>query len=595
MRLSHLSPIRSSIHRIVPAVIAIIIAGLAETLGIGLLLPILNLFQNPELAVNYSLEIKKYSGIELNLSDITRVLFLGLVLFFLIAGIFQLAPDMLVARLIEGFKSDWQEQVLAKYLVQNYQFHIDSMRGELIQRQMVHTDMAGELVLQICNLLRDIVLAVFVCLMLAIFSPIFMGLLVIFIGPVFYLLLIYARNTISKKAEEAQTCEAKAFSLSSEILDGIKEVWAFGIQKSMSKKFSNLVRDRRDRKIFIRSIQNIPSVFLRTLTLGAFTGVLYYLVVADRGDLIGVLGVFGIGLFRVNGAIARINASLVNIFGRWPSIRIVAEELNRPDSSNDSTVAKIPLVDKITFNHVSFSHPNKRSFAIKDLNLEIERGAIVGIVGPSGSGKSTLLGLLLGFLEPDSGEILLNESDIREYSPTSWLQTIGYTGQEPFVLSGTLLDNITLAETKIIDSEKMEIVKNVANLTSFLDSLPLGLGTTIGEGGLDLSGGQRQRLAIARAIYRDPAIYIFDEATSNLDNNSANLILNNLKEYCKQQKKTLIMVAHKLSLVSDADMILVMEDGFLREKGQHKELMSNKDSLYRKLHEKPNLLGLEEE
>ena len=214
MRLVHLSPIGSSIHRLVPAVIAIIIAGLAETLGIGLLLPILNLFQNPELAVNYSLEIKKYSGIELNLSDITRVLFLGLVLFFLIAGIFQLATDMLVARLIEGFKAVWQEQVLAKYLVQNYQFHIDSMRGELIQRQMVHTDMAGELVLQICNLLRDIVLAVFVCLMLAIFSPIFMGLLVIFIGPVFYLMLIYARNTISKKAEEAQTCEAKAFSLS---------------------------------------------------------------------------------------------------------------------------------------------------------------------------------------------------------------------------------------------------------------------------------------------------------------------------------------------------------------------------------------------
>ncbi len=595
MRLVHLSPIRSSIHRLVPAVIAIIIAGLAETLGIGLLLPILNLFQNPELAVNYSLEIKKYSGIELNLSDITRALFLALVLFFLIAGIFQLATDMLVARLIEGFKAVWQEQVLAKYLVQNYQFHIDSMRGQLIQRHMVHTDMAGELVLQICNLLRDIVLAVFVCLMLAIFSPIFMGLLVIFIGPVFYLTLIYSRNTINKKAEEAQTYEGKAFSLSSEILDGIKEIWAFGIQKSMSKKFSNLVRDRRDRKIFIRSIQNIPSVFLRTLTLVAFTGVLYYLVVADRGDLIGVLGVFGIGLFRVNGAIARINASLVKIFGSWPSIRIVAEELNRPDSSNDSTVAKIPLVDKITFNNVSFSHPNKRSFAIKDLNLEIERGAIVGIVGPSGSGKSTLLGLLLGFLEPDSGEILLNESDIREYSPTSWLQTIGYTGQEPFVLSGTLFDNITLAETKIIDSEKMEIVKNLANLTSFLDSLPLGLDTIIGEGGLDLSGGQRQRLAIARAIYRDPAIFIFDEATSNLDNNSANLILNNLKEYCKQQKKTLIMVAHKLSLVSDADMIIVMEDGFLREKGRHKELMSNKDSLYRNLHEKPNFLGLEEE
>ena len=136
---------------------------------------------------------------------------------------------------------------------------------------------------------------------------------------------------------------------------------------------------------------------------------------------------------------------------------------------------------------------------------------------------------------------------------------------------------------------------SVANLTSFLDSLPLGLDTIIGEGGLDLSGGQRQRLAIARAIYRDPAIFVFDEATSNLDNNSANLILNNLKEYCKQQKKTLIMVAHKLSLVSDADMIIVMEDGFLREKGRHKELMSNKDSLYRNLHGKPNFLGLEEE
>ena len=565
---------------------AIIIAGFSETAGISLLLPVLNMFQNPELTTTYSTYISDFLGIEINLGDARKLIFAGLIFFFLMSGIFQLVTDILVARLIEGLKASWQEKVLNSYLAEDYAFHVDSMKGQLIQRQMVHTERAGELILQCCNLARDVFLAIFICSMLAILSWKVMAILILIVGPVFYLTLIYSRKTINQKAEEAQRYEAKAFALASEAFDGIKEIWAFGIQGAMSNRFAQLVNNRKTRNIFIRSLFNVPSVFLRTLTLVALTIVLYIFVASERVDLVGLLGVFGLGLFRVNGAVGRINNSIVSISGSWPSLRIVSEELNRGPSNISRSEERVVLSKTIEFNDVSFSYGNQRLFGIKNIDLTIRKGSVVGIVGSSGSGKSTLLGLLLGFLNPNEGQIFIDGNDLRDCSASGWLQTIGYAGQQPFVLSGTLSENISFSRGQSSDPQKIEIARELTDLSSFIDSLPEGLETDIGEAGLDLSGGQRQRLAIARAVYRNPVMYVFDEVTSNLDNDSENRILTNLKDSCRKEQKTLVMVAHKLSLVSDADLIVVMEDGYLKEKGTHQELMSMDSGLYRTLYER---------
>lgn len=544
------------------------------------------MFQNPELTTTYSTYIRDFLGIELNLVDVPKLIFAGLIFFFLIGGAFQLVTDILVARLIEGLKASWQGKVLDSYLAEDYAFHVDSMKGQLIQKQMVHTDRAGEVVLQCCNLARDVFLAIFICSMLAILSWKVMAILILIVGPVLYLTLIYSRKTINKKAEEAQRYEAKAFALASEAFDGIKEIWAYGIQGSMSNRFAQLVNDRRTRQIFIRSLFNVPSVFLRTLTLVALTIVLYIFVASERADLVGLLGVFGIGLFRVNGAVGRINNSIVSISGSWPSLRIVSEELNPSSSATSRPEETVILAKTIEFHDVSFSYGNQRLFSIKNVDLTINKGSVVGIVGSSGSGKSTLLGLLLGFLNPDKGQIFIDGKELRHCSKSGWLQTIGYAGQQPFILSGTLSENVSFSRDQSSDPQQMEIARELTDLSSFINSLPEGLETEIGEGGLDLSGGQRQRLAIARAVYRNPIMYVFDEVTSNLDNDSENRILTNIKDSCRKEKKSLIMVAHKLSLVSDADLIVVMEDGYLKEKGTHQELMCMDGGLYRTLYER---------
>jgi ABC-type multidrug transport system fused ATPase/permease subunit len=566
--------------------VATVIAGFSETVGISLLLPVLNIFQNPELAVIYSEKLESFLGIEVNLTDVTRFIFAGLIAFFLISGGFQLVTDILIARLIEGLKAIWQKRILNIYLSEDYAFHINSMKGQLIQKQMVHTDRAGEVVLQFCNLARDVFLAIFISLMLMILSWSSMVVLILTAGPLLYLTSIYSRKIINRKAEEAQNYEAKAFSLASEAMDGIKEIWAFGMQSSMSKRFSLLINGRRIRQTFIRSVFNVPSIFLKTTTLVALALVLYIFVVAERADLIGLLGVFGIGLFRVNGAVGRINNAIVSISGAWPSLRIVSEELNRSSHASARLERELMFKEKISFNDVSFSFKNERLFGIKNISLTIKRGSIVGIVGPSGSGKTTLLGLLLGFLDPGGGEVFIDDKNLQLYSTSGWLKRIGYVGQQSFVMSGTLSENISFTTNKMIDLEQMETAQQLTDFSSFTETLPGGLGTVIGEGGLDLSGGQRQRLAIARAVYRNPDMYVFDEATSNLDHYSENKILSQIKASCRKDQKTLVMVAHKLSLVSDADTIFVMEDGCLRESGSHQELMSLDNGSYRNLYER---------
>lgn len=234
----------------------------------------------------------------------------------------------------------------------------------------------------------------------------------------------------------------------------------------------------------------------------------------------------------------------------------------------------------IILKNVSYQYQGPRSmYALKNIELEIPKGKVTAIVGASGSGKTTLIKLLLQFYRPTEGTILVEQTDLQEIVPKVWRSNCGTVMQEGHIFSDTIANNIAVGEEHI-DHGKLRHAVDVANIREFIEELPLGYNTKIGQTGSGISTGQKQRLLIARAVYKDPDYLFFDEATSALDANNEKVIISNLETFFKN--KTVVVVAHRLSTVKHADQIIVMEHGAIKETGSHADLVG-KRGLYYKL------------
>jgi ATP-binding cassette, subfamily B, bacterial len=250
---------------------------------------------------------------------------------------------------------------------------------------------------------------------------------------------------------------------------------------------------------------------------------------------------------------------------------------NKPEELPDEQTSLQNQSD-IMLNNVAFRYEGPQSpLVLKNINLLIPKGKITAIVGASGSGKTTLMKLLLKFYDPTDGAIYFNKQDILQISPKSLRTNCGVVMQDGFIFSDTIERNIAMGD-EIIDALKLEHAVNVANLKSFIDSLPLKCKTKIGASGNGISGGQKQRILIARAVYKNPDYVFFDEATSSLDSENEKIIHTNLQQFFEH--KTVVIIAHRLSTVKNADKIVVLNQGNIVEEGTHADLASKKGYYY---------------
>ena len=249
------------------------------------------------------------------------------------------------------------------------------------------------------------------------------------------------------------------------------------------------------------------------------------------------------------------------------------KEKNNIDDSGDENLKNNNA--EIIFNNIFFGYENKRTI-IKNISFSIPEGKSLAIVGPTGAGKSTISKLLFRFYDPDSGEILINKKNIKKYKQNSLRQMIGVVPQDTVLFNDTIFYNISYG---LIDSSEEDVINaaKIAGIHDFIQSIPNKYNTIVGERGLKLSGGEKQRVAIARAVLKNPSILFFDEATSALDTNTEKEINKNLNKI--SQGKTTLIIAHRLSTVSNADKIIVIDKGNIIEEGDHSTLL-NKKGLY---------------
>jgi ABC-type multidrug transport system fused ATPase/permease subunit len=535
--------------------------------------------------IDASQGVQRYKFMPATLGGIGKiaivVLFLqGFVSFFRITWFVQVAENALAAL---------RRDTYFKLITLPMNFFANRRVGELNSR--ISADLSqiqDTLTTTFAEFIRQIIIMIGGIILLAIVSLKLTGALLIVL-PFLIGIAIFFGKFIRTLSRQAQDQLAESNTIVEETLQGIANVKAFvneafeagRYQKNLQQVVNIAVKGAKYRGLFGAFI-----VFCLFGTI--FCEIWYgsYLVsIHDNGMTFGKLTTFIIYAAFISaamGSLPDLYANMQKAIGASERVLEILDEKGEVVSINaENNVIKQRIEGNVSFNNVVFAYPSRSELTVlNDISFSAEAGQRIAIVGPSGSGKSTMAALILQFYDPQSGTIQFDGRDAGEFALTDIRNQVAIVPQDVLLFGGTILENIAYGKQGATKEEIIEAASK-ANADQFITSFPEGYDTVVGERGVKLSGGQRQRIAIARALLKNPAILILDEATSSLDSESERLVQEALEVLMKG--RTSVIIAHRLSTIREADKIIVLEKGNIIETGSHQELIANEHGLYRYL------------
>ena len=492
------------------------------------------------------------------------------------------------------------DRLYGYYLRKDWLFHANGSSAQLTKQ--ISTEamrVTNSIILPFLQMNSRFVLAVFISAGIFIYNPLIavVGVFLFVSGYVIIYKLI--RNRIALYGEHISSTSTERFRLMNEGFGGIKDVLLYNRSNNFITQFEHSGKIFSNAQGINSALTQVPRYLMELLAFGAMISLVLVLLITRNGDLsqvLPVLAVYALAGFKLLPALQQIYGSVATIRGNTAAFDAIKTDLKSSLTmqSEDASISIKPSqkatvdlgfdlknIKNIQLNNVSFTYPNKETPAISNINIKIPINSTVGFVGESGSGKSTTIDLLLGLIEPNKGQLMLDDIAINRNNRQDWQQNIGFVPQSIFLSEGNIAENIAFGlNSKDIDLEKVRQAIKLAHLESLVNSLPEGLNTTVGERGVKLSGGQRQRIGIARALYNQADVLVFDEATSALDGITEKVIMDAIQELSGQ--KTIIMIAHRLKTVQKCDVIYLMEHGKVVEQGNYQQLIDS-NSQFKKM------------
>ncbi len=487
-----------------------------------------------------------------------------------LAGYFVYLRGKQIAAAAEGMARRLRDTLMNHLNHLPIAFHHQADTGDLIQRctsdiETFRVFVSGQII--------EIGRAV---LMLLIVTPILLSLDVTMTGvalitmPLLLVSAVLFFNRVKSMFLEVDEAEASLTTVLQENLTGIRVVRAFARQDFEAEKFGRAnvrFRDQNQRLMRFLGFYYGASDIVCLFQVGLLLFVGAHWVLADTMT-IGTLFAFITYEGMIIWPIRHMGRVLTDSGKAVVALKRMAEILSEPEESNLEQALTAPLTGEIRLDRVSFHHPDNPP-VLSNLSLTIAAGETVALVGAPGAGKSTLIQLLLRLYDPQQGTLWVDQFDLSQLSRKSVRAQIGVVLQESFLFAGSIADNLRIGQSQASLADMTEAVKT-ANLLGTINALPNGFESLVGERGVTLSGGQRQRLAIARALLKDPAILILDDALSAVDTDTESLILENLRRV--RFNRTTLIVAHRLSTVMQADRIVVLDGGEVTQTGNHATL-----------------------
>lgn len=404
------------------------------------------------------------------------------------------------------------------------------------------------------------------------------------IGPIIAVLIRLVSKRFRTLSKNLQNSMGTLTATTEQMLKGHKVVLSFGGQKIEEERFNQVSNDMRRQGMRLAVANGIADPVVQIIASLALAAVLYLATFPAIMSQNLTAGSFTV-VFSSMLAMMRPLKSLTNVNAQFQrgmaACQTLFEILDLETEKDNGTVAPERVKGNVEFKDVSFTYEGKEEPALSHISFKIPQGKTVALVGRSGSGKSTVASLLTRFYDIKQGEILLDDINIQDYKLTNLREQCSVVSQQVHLFNDTIANNIAYAAGDKYTREQIEAAAKAAHVMEFAEQLENGLDTLVGENGANLSGGQRQRLAIARALLRNSPVLILDEATSALDTESERAIQSALEEV--QKDRTVLVIAHRLSTIENADEILVIEHGEIRERGTHQALLAQ-NGAYKQLH-----------
>lgn len=558
--------------------IMIFIGGFLETLGVGAMMPVVMVLITPETLLAY---IQKYDFLQKicdffhiqNVSQITIALLLALMAVYVIKNLYILLLTYKQNAFIDQNRNRMISRVMAEFLNRPYEQYLGADIPTVFRITDNDIPHAFSLMLSLIQLASEVVVSGLIFVMMLILDAEMTLFVIVLFGVLTLLIIKVFKPRLNKIGSKNQSIQSRIAKWRIQAIYGLKDVKVLNREEFFVRNYYESGKVGANVATTYAVLNNMPRLLIETVFIVGMLGFLM-LFIKGGGDMslmVSTVSAFGVAAMRVLPSVNRINTYITQISYTQPSLDFVYQNLQE-GMKTDAMLAerkakaqkeKLRLEHQIELNHISFHYPDSDKDIFTDAHMVVPKGKSVGIIGTSGAGKSTVVDILLGLLHAQEGEITCDGVDIfKNYE--SWLAQVGYIPQSIYLVDESIRDNIAFGINKDkINEKRIWEVLAEAQLKEFVEELPEGLDTTIGDRGVRLSGGQRQRIGIARALYHDPEILVFDEATSALDNDTEAAVMDAVNSF--HGKKTMIIIAHRLNTIEKCDIVYKVEDRKLVE------------------------------
>ena len=558
--------------------VMIFVGGILETLGVSAMIPVVTALLTPDELQGYIerfdflQKICNFLSIE-DVSQITTALLITLIVIYVVKNLYILLLTYAQNTFITRSRNRMISRVMAEFLNRPYEKYLGADIPTVFRITDSDIPQTFSLILAMLQLTSEVVVS-FLIFMVLILQDVKMTLFIIFVFGIMTLFILKVfKPKLNKIGAQNQALQSRIAKWRIQATYGLKDVKVLNREEFFVRNYFETGGVGADVARNYAVLNNTPRLLIETTFIGS---VLAYIVIyinsgGNTATILTTLTTFALAAIRVLPSVNRINTYITEIAYTQPSLDFVYENLQEGMKTDamlaerraNSQIEKLKLEDKICLDNISFHYPDSDKYIFEGAHMEVPKGKSVGIMGASGAGKSTIVDVLLGLLHAQEGTITCDGVDIfKNYE--SWLAQIGYIPQSIYLIDESIRDNIAFGiDADKIDEERIWKVLEEAQLKEFVEELPDGLDTTIGDRGVRLSGGQRQRIGIARALYNDPEILVFDEATSALDNDTEAAVMEAVNSF--HGKKTMVIIAHRLNTIEKCDIIYKVENKKLIE------------------------------